>query len=203
MGQIHNIISGLSDDGKTEADDFFKTVRDAIESGNYNAEELAANAPDELKTAAEENGVNLTDLISDMADHYNEMKDKFSYMPPPPNGTAQQNTNMEALKDLISGLSDDGKTEAKDFFKTVRDAIESGNYNAEELAKNAPDELKTAAEENGVNLTDLINDMADQYNEMKDRFSEMPPPPPPPEESSSSNTLQYSNNSLLEILNQN
>ncbi|MBN2122744.1 MAG: hypothetical protein JW821_00485, partial [Deltaproteobacteria bacterium] len=55
------------------------------------------------------------------------------------------------------------------------DAVMNGTFDAAEMAANAPEALKTFAEENGVDLEHMLEDMAARMEETGGG----PPPPPP------------------------
>lgn len=62
-GRMANFISGLSEDEKAEMQAFHEEVIQAVQSGNFDAAELAENAPDALKEFAEENDIDLEEML--------------------------------------------------------------------------------------------------------------------------------------------
>jgi hypothetical protein len=66
-GQMMSYISGLSDEEKTEVFDYLKEATEAIQAGTYDAEEMASTAPEQLTAYAEENGLDLEEFITSLA----------------------------------------------------------------------------------------------------------------------------------------
>lgn len=67
--------------------------------------------------------------------------------PPPPGGGP-------------GGPSEADREEMRTFHEAILAAKESGEFDAEALAEQAPDSLKAFAEEQGIDLTDLVNDLS-------------------------------------------
>ena len=74
------------------------------------------------------------------------------------------------FRNTVSQLSDEEKEEMRAFREEMMDAVKNGTFDASEMAANAPDALKSFAEENGIDLETMLEDQA----------SAPPPPPPPP-----------------------
>ena len=70
--------------------------------------------------------------------------------PPPP---------KEALSDVMEQAKSD--PEVRDFLQSVREASASGSFDAEALAELAPDSLKSAAAEKGMDLATLFQQKHD------------------------------------------
>ncbi|WP_281557401.1 hypothetical protein [Thalassomonas sp. RHCl1] len=62
-GKIHNYMSGLSAEERTEAKTFLDSVKSAKENGSFDAATFAGQAPESIKNMASEFGVNLEDMI--------------------------------------------------------------------------------------------------------------------------------------------
>ena len=70
--------------------------------------------------------------------------------------------------------------EMKDFMKLIHDAAKSGDFNAEELAENAPDKLKALAAEKGVEVETIVTDIFNKVSEMENNMKSGKPPKMPP-----------------------
>ncbi|MCF6283260.1 MAG: hypothetical protein L3J28_13845 [Candidatus Polarisedimenticolaceae bacterium] len=68
MGQMMSMLSSMDSEGLEQMRDFRGEVSAAVKSGEFDAEALAGEAPGELKAFAEENGVDLTAMVTQMAD---------------------------------------------------------------------------------------------------------------------------------------
>lgn len=62
-GRMANFISGLSEDEKAEMQAFHEEMIQAVQSGNFDASEMAEKAPDALKEFAEENDIDLEEML--------------------------------------------------------------------------------------------------------------------------------------------
>ncbi len=92
--------------------------------------------------------------------------------PPPPGG--------------VDGPSETEREEMRAFHESILEAMESGEFDAEALAEAAPDSVKAFAEEQGIELTDLVSDLASR---------ELPPEPPAMDSAMSAMMSQYQANS--------
>jgi len=63
-GKIHNYMSALSPQERTEAKGFLDSVKSAKENGSFDAATFAGQAPDAIKNMAGEFGVDLEDMLS-------------------------------------------------------------------------------------------------------------------------------------------
>ena len=73
---------------------------------------------------------------------------------------------------LISGMSAEDKAEMQAFQQEMRNAMESGTFDAAAMAEKAPESLKAFAEKNGLDLEEMLTKMAK---------GGPPPGGPPPE----------------------
>ncbi|MBN1850579.1 MAG: hypothetical protein JW932_18565 [Deltaproteobacteria bacterium] len=159
IGKFRNVVSQLSDDKKEEMRTFHEQMLAAIQNGTFDASEMAANAPDALKSFAEENGIDLETMLEEQASMMENQPIGMGPPPPMPFGGAG---------DLVSQLSDDEKEEMHTFHEEMMEAVKDGTFDASEMAANAPDALKSFAEENGIDLETLLEEQVSA-----------PPPPPP------------------------
>ena len=159
IGQLLSAFSSMSEEEKTEADSFRDSIFEAIESGEYDAEELAASAPDSLVALADETGMDLEELVDEIASMAEQAP------PPPPGG-------MPPSESALS-LTEDELEEADAYRETLIEAMESGEFDAETLAESAPDAVVAMAEEAGMSVEEFITQVAEE-----DESGNMPPPPP-------------------------
>jgi len=68
MGQMMSMLSSMSSEGLDQMRDFRGQVAESVKGGEFDAEALAEQVPDELKAFAEENGIDLTAMITQMGD---------------------------------------------------------------------------------------------------------------------------------------
>ena len=156
MGQW---MSEISDDEKSELQTFLEQIRTDAASGSLDSEALAEQAPASLQALADEQGVDLTELITALANAPVPPQDKGMGPPPGP--------PPEELQSIM------------DFHQQVQDAVAQGSFDADSLAESAPEEVATLAAQQGVDLTELINWMAE---------NEPPAKPTPPAEGAPSST---------------
>jgi hypothetical protein len=71
----------------------------------------------------------------------------------------------------MSGLSADERAQAQAFRDEMRSAMRSGDFNPEEMAQKAPDFMKQRAEENGVSLTDVFQQIEDRVSDLRNLSS--------------------------------
>ena len=75
-----------------------------------------------------------------------------------------------SMLSMISSMSEEDKAEMQIFHQEMRDAIESGTFDAAAMAEKAPESLQAFAEENGLDLEEMVTKMSEGG----------PPPGPPP-----------------------
>lgn len=96
-------------------------------------------------------------------------------------------TQLGQLFFAVEELGESAKYELKQFHENLFEALQNGNFSAEELAENASDEIKIIAEEAGIDLVAALTEFKEHAQQLK----EGPPPggkpmhgpPPPPDES--------------------
>lgn len=165
-GKIMNTISQLSEEEKTEMKTFHDEVMEAINNGTFDASELAKNAPELLVKLSEETGIDLEQMIGNMA----AGPQAANGAPPPPpmmGGMGGPGGNSE--------LSDEEKDEIDAFMESLLESVNNGTFDASKLAANAPQSLVKLSENTGANLEQIIEDIASGTQEGKGT------PPPPPE----------------------
>lgn len=118
LGKSRNAISQMSDEEKAEMRVFHEEMMEAVKNGTFDASTMAANAPDALKSFAEENGVDLETMMEDQAFMMQNMANTQGPPPPPPpqmygsdgQGTAysSQDVSMDFLKRLLQGEDVEG-----------------------------------------------------------------------------------------------
>jgi len=62
----------------------------------------------------------------------------------------------------VSQMSEDDQSSIKSFLDDLKTAVEDGTSDADTAAEEAPDALKNYAEEKGIDITDLVQDLADE-----------------------------------------
>ncbi len=63
-GRMANFMSGLNEDEKAEMKTFHEEMMAAVQSGNFDAAEMAEKAPDALKEFAGENDIDLEEMLA-------------------------------------------------------------------------------------------------------------------------------------------
>lgn len=172
IGQLLSAFSSMSEEDKTDADSFRDSILEAVESGEYDAEELAASAPDSLVALAEETGIDLEELVDEIASMAEQAP------PPPPSGMMPPSSALS--------LTEDELEEADAYRESLIEAMESGEFDAETLAESAPDAVVAMAEEAGMTVEEFITQVAEG-----DENGNMPPPPPPSANSSATGCTEY------------
>lgn len=97
---------------------------------------------------------------------------------PPPfpgNGADLDISRSGKMMNAMSRMSEEEKSEMKAFHDDVMEAVENGTFDASELAASAPESLVNFAEENDLDLEQMIEGMAQGPQGHKGA----PPPPPP------------------------
>ena len=84
--------------------------------------------------------------------------------PPPPGEGGGPMGPMGGLLGDPSELTEEQREEMKAFGDELRDAMRSGDFDAEALAEKAPDFLKEKAEEQGVDLASLLSEEQERFD---------------------------------------
>ncbi len=156
-GKMMNAVSRMSEEEKSEMKAFHEELMEAVKNGTFDASEMAASAPESLVSLSEETGIDLEQMIEDMASGPQGKRGA----PPPP--------MMGGIDD--SELSEEEIAEMEAFHDEIMNAISNGSFDAAELAAEAPESMVEFAEENGLDLEQMIEWMA--------QGPQGPPPPPP------------------------
>jgi hypothetical protein len=168
-GKLMNAISQMSDKEKAKMETFRQELKDAVENGTFDAETMAASAPDALASFAEENGIELTQMLQNMADGLANNEGVYGPPPPPPPMmSGMSGLDLSSLEDL----NDDEKGGIRSFLEDLTSSVQDGTFDAETLAASAPDALANLAKENGIELTELIQNLADEI----EKAGNAPPP---------------------------
>jgi len=99
-------LEDLSDNEKSELMSFMETLKSSVEDGTFDADTLATSAPDALTTLAEENGLDITTLLQNLA---GDIENKEN-APPPPQMMYGMNGNMDYANLFFSESSSDETT---------------------------------------------------------------------------------------------
>jgi len=151
-------MSQMSADDQSSIKSFMDEIKTSTEDGSFDASALAEEAPEALQAYAEENGLDLTELVQDLS---TASQGPGVYGPPPPppmEETEESSLDLSSLEDL----TDEEQTELQAFMEEMKSSIEDGTFDAATLAESAPDVLETVAEENGMSMTELIQELADE-----------------------------------------
>jgi hypothetical protein len=174
VGNLMNVISQMNSSDQSSIQSFMKDLTASVKAGTFDASTAASKAPDSLVSYAEENGIDLTQLVQDLAD--GSVNNSGVYGPPPP-----MMPDMSKLPELsgtfsldlssLDGLSSSDKSELESFLTDLTASVKDGTFDASTTASEAPDTLVSLAEENGIDLTTLLQDLADgiesEYNAEK------------------------------------
>ncbi len=151
LDKLQDVISSLSEEDKAAAQNYMQNVQEAIIDGTFDAKDLADAAPDALKEAMEEEGLDLKDIIKDMDSNYQTAV-----------ANAPVNVDIESMTRFtiaVASASETDSEEVEKYMDKVHEAIESGDFDISALAAKAPDSLKTALEEQGLDMESMITDM--------------------------------------------
>ncbi|WP_317932692.1 hypothetical protein [Halioxenophilus sp. WMMB6] len=165
-------LSGLTEDQQTELADYLRSIQQASESGAVDAEALAEEAPEFLQTLASELGIEMSDLVNQLADMSNSPPP-----PPPPMSPA----DMEAVRG---------------FHEQVLSSVESGSYDEASLAASAPESVVTMAQARGMEVSELVAWMSEND------LPPAPPSGQPPAFANSLVTDDQPSNDMAKILSQ-
>lgn len=168
--KLQGAISGMSETDQDEMETFRLELTAAVEDGTFDAESLAEEAPEALVSFAEENGLELTEMLEEMAEGIESASNAtYAPPPPPPMDAGSGGIDLSSLEEL----SEEEQSELQAFMEEMRESLEDGTFDSETLASGAPEALSALAEENDMELTELIEGLADEAQNG-------PPPPPPP-----------------------
>jgi hypothetical protein len=183
VGNLMNAISQMSSTDQSSIKSFMDDLTSSVQNGTFDASTMADSAPSALTSYAEENGIDLTQLVQTLADGPQNNPGVYGPPPPPPpmmsSASSASGTSSTSSLDLSSleNLSSDDKTSLESFLTDLTESVNNGTFDASTMAASAPDSLTNLAEANGVDLTQLIQDMADQIQ--NNGKASAPPPPPP------------------------
>mgnify|MGYP001599639241 CR=1 FL=1 len=95
----------------------------------------------------------------------------FSQSPSVVTGSDTNISPFAKMASNMSGLSADERAQAQAFRDEMRSAMRGGDFNPEEMAQKAPDFMKQRAEENGVSLTDVFQQIEDRVSALRNLSS--------------------------------
>lgn len=173
IGSLMNAVSQMSGDDRDDIKSFMDDLRSSVKEGSFNAEDMAVSAPEALTSYAEENDIDLTSLIQDLADVMENAGGVYGPPPPPPPPMMPGMSGLDTSS--LEDLSEDEISEIQSFMEGLTASVEDGTFDAGAMADEAPEALKTLAEENGMELTEMLEYMA---GEIEDSAGAPPSPPP-------------------------
>jgi hypothetical protein len=155
---IKKFLSGLSDEDKEELSNIIKDVES--NGSDTDVDSLVSNASDSLKEAFSNSGLQLTKFIEGTQ----RSVENDGKMPPPPpddeNSGANLSLSLASLfGNVVSSLSDDGKTELSDIISEAK----SGVSDLASLINGASDEVTDAFSANGLELSSFLTNLTKQY----------------------------------------
>ncbi len=113
LGKLRNAVSQMSDEDKKEMRAFHDQMMESVMNGTFDASQMAANAPEALKSFAEENGIDLESMLEDEATKMKNFAEGKGPIPPPPammygsDGSGKsfsaQELSMDFLRQLLQG----------------------------------------------------------------------------------------------------
>ena len=196
-GKFRNIVSGMRGEGKNGVHSFHQELRQKIQSGNFNAAEMADNAPDRLKAWAGKTGVALEDLMNQWQDKATAINKKYSEISF--SGVAMGRyhrcchghgpNTAENPNSVLASMTAEDRAEMYAFRQEVCQAIQDGTLDAEELAGKAPAELTVWAQEHGIDLVEKLNQLAERAAEINEKLA--PPSENKDEESPADSLLEH------------
>jgi hypothetical protein len=166
VGNLMSAISQMSSTDQSSMKSFMDDLVSSVQNGTFDASTMASSAPSALTSYAKENGIDLTTLVQDLADGAGNNGPGIYGPPPPPppmtaNMTDASGTTSASSLDLSSleNLSDSDKAKLQSFLKDLQSSVEDGTFDASTMAANAPDSLSSFANANGIDLTQMLQDM--------------------------------------------
>jgi hypothetical protein len=167
VGNLMNAVSQMSSTDQASMKSFMDDLVSSVQNGTFDASTTASSAPSALTSYAKENGIDLTTLVQDLADGAGNNGHGI-YGPPPPSPpimadmTDASGATSASSLDLSSleNLSDSDKAKLQSFLKDLQSSVKDGTFDATTMAANAPDSLTSVAKANGIDLTQMLQDMA-------------------------------------------
>lgn len=177
-------MMGMDSSSKAEMRDFHDTVKAAMDSGEFDAEALAAEAPQALKDAAEAQGTDVASMLEGLPERMEEM----ASMGPPPGGMGgpQGGMQMGGMSEMgvMGGMPPMGpppgggmggpSAEMESFMDTLVEASDSEEVDIEALIEAAPEEVEAMAAELGMDVEALVSDMLSRVEENGDPREQSP-----------------------------
>lgn len=164
-------MMGMDSSSRSEMKDFHDTVKAVMESGEFDAEALAEEAPQALKNMAEAQGTDVASILEGLPARMESMG--------PADGMQRMMGGQPPMGGMqMGGMG--GPSEAMDsFIDTLLEASESDDTDLSSLAEIAPEEVEAMAAELGVSVEDLVSDMLSRAEENGDPREQGRPPQTP------------------------
>lgn len=102
--------------------------------------------------------------IGPFNDSGNKGSDEFSVSPLAPNNSDRNVSSLGKMINIMSGLSANDRGQAQAFREEMRSAIRGGDFDPEVMAQKAPDFMKQRAEQNGVSLPDVFQQIENRVD---------------------------------------
>ncbi|MGV6859395.1 MAG: hypothetical protein ACWA5X_10505 [bacterium] len=194
ISAIGSLLSSMqSSDSATnnEFREFGNTLKTALDTGSFDANSLAESAPDAIKSAAEELGIDLASGLETMLSNRPSRPSEGRPAMPPMGGIGPQGP---------MGGRPPASAEMDSFMDTLVSAVEAGGTDAAALASDAPEELQTIASQLGIDITQLVEDMATGIEKHGDpRENSHRPPPPLNQQGLTNYTAETSNSTNITL----
>lgn len=164
LGQILGTIRDSEEVSESDVKTFFDTLHEAMKSGSVDAASLAENAPDWLKSAAEASGIDLETAITEFVENA-PPGPKGQYGPPPGPPPEIGGSELDQLFKNARESEDVDEDDIRSFMDIIKESLESGSVDVASLVENAPEWLKSVAEESGVDLDVALEEFLNRFQE--------------------------------------
>lgn len=161
-------VMGMDSESRAEMEAFHETVMAAIDSGEFDAEALAEEAPQALKDLAEAQGTDVASMLEGLPEKMESMASMAGGMSGPHGG-------MPPMGPPPGGGMGAPSEEMESFMDTMVTAVESGETDLESLVEAAPEEIEAMAADLGMEVEDLVSDMLSRIEENGDPRDQAPP----------------------------
>ncbi len=164
LGQIMGSVKSSGEVSEAEVKTFFDGLHQAIKSGSVDAASIAEDAPEWLTSAADEAGINLETAITEFIEN-GPPGPKGHYGPPPGPPPELSGTMMDEIFQSAEESEDVDKDDIRTFMDSIRDSLQSGSADLASIVENAPEWLKSASEESGMDLNAVMDEFLNRFQQ--------------------------------------
>ena len=126
----------------------------------------------DVNTVTQSNAAYLLQMVNSAQN--TQQSQQMGPPPPPPDGADAQISGMGKIMNAVSQMSEADQQETREYMDTVMQSIKDGTFDSSALAEEMPEAFRAVLEEQGIDVQDHLNDVAEHAQKADQMKAAMP-----------------------------